>query len=245
MNRLKKTALLTSAFVLTILAVVSVVFVLSPASPLAGLPVGVHLAALAVPVTIAWLTHKTVRALSGNDRWGKVRSLDELRDLMVEFIEGKVTETPWHLGPLEPESTEIRDHLREINRHGFVTDNSQPGGIYTEGKQRAYVSGIVTPGMYVRLREFAHAEGYVFASNPGQQLAPSETIPVTVGEDGRVWTRQAVGVAFPLNDIPLPRGVRRVVEENVTVSLVDVEWGSNRLFDRIAAFLSQKSEVNV
>lgn len=50
----------------------------------------------------------------------------QLWDLFAEFLEGHIPTLPWIEGPLNPETGPIQQKLLKMNRHGFLTINSQP-----------------------------------------------------------------------------------------------------------------------
>ena len=176
-------------------------FVVSDSSPIRVLPVWARATIYLIPaVTLAviWILAPT-RPRRWSARWRRVRSFDDLRDVMVLFIKGKEQRTPWHNGPLAPESASIRDQLLVLNRNGFVTDDSQPGMISAARKQRAYVSGLVHPSMAAALHDFAVTQGFVWAENRGERSYPEKTIPVVEG-DGEVLRIGPVDLAFSLHD---------------------------------------------
>lgn len=103
------------------------------------------------------------------------KTVSDLQQLMIEFLNGKWDETPWYVGNINrhteddnivslctsipntdtdyPDTTLMLPALREINRLGFITTNSQ-GGLYEkyfikdtdetrETKQRSHVVGML------------------------------------------------------------------------------------------------------
>lgn len=72
---------------------------------------------------------------------------------------------PWIEGPLQPESSPIADALLRLNRHGFLTINSQPrvNGLPSHHRvhgwgpgggfvyQKAYVEFLCSPGHFAAL----------------------------------------------------------------------------------------------
>jgi methylenetetrahydrofolate reductase (NADPH) len=58
--------------------------------------------------------------------WGQPKSLREVTDLFVRFLEGKLTSLPWSDTGLASEVNELKADLIDLNKRGFLTINSQP-----------------------------------------------------------------------------------------------------------------------
>ncbi|KAL5047228.1 hypothetical protein BDW71DRAFT_46752 [Aspergillus fruticulosus] len=58
--------------------------------------------------------------------WGEPKSLRDLADVFVRFLEGQLDRLPWSDSPITPETSGIKGALVELNRRGFFTINSQP-----------------------------------------------------------------------------------------------------------------------
>ncbi|BFZ62037.1 methylenetetrahydrofolate reductase (NAD(P)H) met13 [Saitoella coloradoensis] len=58
--------------------------------------------------------------------WGYPTSIGDVGDLFARFCEGKVPQLPWSDSAITEEAASIRDALVKLNRHGFITVNSQP-----------------------------------------------------------------------------------------------------------------------
>lgn len=90
------------------------------------------------------------------DLWD-VDTFDELQDLMLDFLNGDLETTPWHLGPVDDETNLIIYKLKTINDLGFVTTDSQPGicqeitspeGKKWNERQRGYITGFMEKGKF-------------------------------------------------------------------------------------------------
>lgn len=55
-----------------------------------------------------------------------VRSYQDLIDANLAFLSGKLDSTPYHDGPVDPETVPLLGVLRKINQSGFVTITGQP-----------------------------------------------------------------------------------------------------------------------
>lgn len=60
------------------------------------------------------------------EMWGKPASESDVWNVFVRFLSGQVTQLPWCEQALSKESSFIREKLKWINQHGFLTINSQP-----------------------------------------------------------------------------------------------------------------------
>ncbi|KAL4797042.1 methylenetetrahydrofolate reductase-domain-containing protein [Aspergillus venezuelensis] len=58
--------------------------------------------------------------------WGEPKSVRDLTDVFVRFLEGGLDRLPWSDSPITPETNAIKDPLVELNKRGFLTINSQP-----------------------------------------------------------------------------------------------------------------------
>lgn len=58
--------------------------------------------------------------------WGQPRSVKDLSDIFIRFLEGKLDRLPWSDAPITAEADIIKADLIDLNRRGFLTINSQP-----------------------------------------------------------------------------------------------------------------------
>jgi methylenetetrahydrofolate reductase (NADPH) len=97
--------------------------------------------------------------------WGQPKSEEDVRETFVGFVDGHVPQLPWCDTPLAIEAGAIVDNLRWMNRHGFLTINSQPrvngapsddpkvgwGGDDGIVFQKAYLEFFVSPAVWSKL----------------------------------------------------------------------------------------------
>ncbi len=57
-----------------------------------------------------------------------VRSVQELTEQTIAFLQGETAATSYHFGPLLAESGPLVEKLVQLNKLGFITTGSQPGG---------------------------------------------------------------------------------------------------------------------
>jgi hypothetical protein len=155
---------------------------------------------------------------------------------MLDYLDGEIGDTPWHGAPLDPESERILPSLRSLTAAGFLTTNSQPGGIDRWGIQRAYMEGLAEPEVAERLIERARAAGLYVAVNVRQREVDRNGLRYRCvsysWKRGRV-TGTSVGVADQLTAYELPEGVKRVVAGLTTVCITDPAWVTNRMWQRL------------
>ena len=79
--------------------------------------------------------------------WGEPKSIKDLSDIFVRFLEGKLEKLPWSEASITEESDIIKPQLVDLNNRGFLTINSQPAingvrsshPIYGWGPKNGYV----------------------------------------------------------------------------------------------------------
>lgn len=91
--------------------------------------------------------------------WGEPRSLRDVSNLFIRFLEGDLARLPWSDSAITDEATVIKDQLLSLNRRGFLTINSQPAinGVHSSDPiygwgprngwvyQKAYLELLVPP----------------------------------------------------------------------------------------------------
>ena len=91
--------------------------------------------------------------------WGEPKSLHELSQVFIRYIQGELDRLPWSDTPITAEAEALRDDLISMNRRGFFTINSQPAvdgaksshAVYGWGPangfvyQKAYLELLVPP----------------------------------------------------------------------------------------------------
>lgn len=131
-------------------------------------------------------------------QWAAAETFEDVCELSAQFCEGKLHSTPTHLGPRMPETVEIAAELANANRHGFLTDGSQPGR--TQGQdgyyaQRAAVTGLASAETVERLRRLVEGTPLILnvseLATPRRSITPyrgdySKAIVVTRDQDATV-----------------------------------------------------------
>jgi len=86
-------------------------------------------------------------AESRKKAYGEPKVAQDVYDTFVKYLEGKIERLPWNDSALSPESGLIHTPLIRMNKHGFLTINSQPRiNAVSSGDK---VSGWGGPGGYV------------------------------------------------------------------------------------------------
>jgi methylenetetrahydrofolate reductase (NADPH) len=97
--------------------------------------------------------------------WGEPKSIKDIAELFVSYVQGKVESLPWSETKITGEADLIKDDLVNLNRRGLLTINSQPavngirsldpvhgwgpknGYVY----QKAYLEVLVSPELVAEL----------------------------------------------------------------------------------------------
>ena len=93
--------------------------------------------------------------------WGEPKSLREVADLFMRFLDGNLSSLPWSDTGLSTEVCDIKNELLDLNKRGFLTINSQPSvnGVKSSDStygwgpsggycyQKAYLELLVPPSM--------------------------------------------------------------------------------------------------
>lgn len=58
--------------------------------------------------------------------WGEPKSVQDVANLFVRYMQGKLDSLPWSESPITSEADIIKDELVDLNRRGLLTINSQP-----------------------------------------------------------------------------------------------------------------------
>ncbi|EMC93335.1 hypothetical protein BAUCODRAFT_237275 [Baudoinia panamericana UAMH 10762] len=104
--------------------------------------------------------------------WGEPKSLQDIADLFVSYMSGRVETLPWSEAPISMEADVLKDDLINLNSRGLLTINSQPavdgakstdpaygwgprnGYVY----QKAYLEVLVHPAILPTLLERMNAD---------------------------------------------------------------------------------------
>ena len=94
--------------------------------------------------------------------WGEPKSVQDVSDLFVGYMKGKVESLPWSEAPINSEANSLQNDLIDLNSRGLLTINSQPPvdgaksshPVYGWGPpngyvyQKAYLEVLVSPELY-------------------------------------------------------------------------------------------------
>ncbi|KAF7163157.1 hypothetical protein CNMCM5623_008227 [Aspergillus felis] len=58
--------------------------------------------------------------------WGEPKSIRDVTQIFVRYLEGKLDRLPWSDSPISSEANAIKDNLVQLNSRGLLTVNSQP-----------------------------------------------------------------------------------------------------------------------
>lgn len=58
--------------------------------------------------------------------WGEPKSIRDVTQIFVRYLEGKLERLPWSDSPISGEANVIKDSLVQLNSRGLLTVNSQP-----------------------------------------------------------------------------------------------------------------------
>ncbi|PKX98934.1 methylenetetrahydrofolate reductase (NAD(P)H) MET13 [Aspergillus novofumigatus IBT 16806] len=58
--------------------------------------------------------------------WGEPKSIRDVTQIFVRYLEGKLDRLPWSDSPISGEANAIKDNLVQLNGRGLLTVNSQP-----------------------------------------------------------------------------------------------------------------------
>jgi len=97
--------------------------------------------------------------------WGHPKTLRDISNLFVRYINGELSSLPWSDQPITAEADSIKEQLLQLNKRGFLTINSQPAvnGVNSSHKvfgwgpkngyvyQKAYLELLVHPGLLPEL----------------------------------------------------------------------------------------------
>ena len=165
--------------------------------------------------------------MSADERqWKQPLDLPALGELTALWLEGKGW-APWQTGsPPDEETSALVSSLAAMNRHGYLTEFSQPG-VSGDGRQRATVSGFCERDCADRLASLSLAsELIVITHYPGGDS--TYEIPIT-DCDGRTFT---VAAGQPkgtdLWDEIHPH-TAMLIDAAYYVTVLDPQWGQNGL----------------
>jgi len=97
--------------------------------------------------------------------WGEPKSIKDIAEIFVKYLEGGVESLPWSEAPISSEADSIKSDLIALNKRGMLTINSQPAvdgvksshPVYGWGPsngyvyQKAYLELLVSPTLMTQL----------------------------------------------------------------------------------------------
>ncbi len=129
--------------------------------------------------------------------WNGIKSYNDLTNANVAFLEGRMNETPYHGGPLDPETAPLVPRLVQLNKLGFVSTNGQPAEIREtrtmRNEQRSFIDGFMLARHLPRLEAYAKEkirDGYYFIVSSLSTDAPQilfHTFPKRMLEYSTHW----------------------------------------------------------
>ncbi|KAI6879235.1 methylenetetrahydrofolate reductase 2 [Hortaea werneckii] len=150
--------------------------------------------------------------------WGEPTTVQEVAELFVKYMSGKVETLPWSEQPISPESNVLTNDLVNLNSRGLLTINSQPAvdgmksshPVYGWGPnngyvyQKAYLEVLISPSLITELirRMDANADITYYAVNNSGELKTNA--PQDGGPNAVTW-----GV-FPGKEIVQPTIVETI-----------------------------------
>lgn len=177
--------------------------------------------------------------------WYTASSLDEYKSLTKEFLRGQLKSTLWHYGPLEDESKTLVSDLQFINTLGLIPTNSQPGVFWNplhRLQQRAYIEGFTTLEKADRIAQKAQKYSLTVHTKQNSNLATDiYRTPITRSRPGRTYSygpKDSVqSTLYGLQKKSFMSESWAVLESAVTVSIMDLNWGSNRMWKHVIEIL--------
>ncbi|MGO9821958.1 MAG: DUF6919 domain-containing protein [Solirubrobacteraceae bacterium] len=159
-------------------------------------------------------------------RWAEAVTLGQLGELVAEWLEGRIQLDPVLPGTARLEDAATGSRSRPAQSVGFLTDQSQPGGIDGDWAQRAFVTGYCNDGAAERLASVSvRVDLVVLSQYPAGEERPSFEFPVT--RDGNRTHTALFGHDYDWTGIP-PE-VCAVLQDAWYVSACDPVWGRNDL----------------
>jgi hypothetical protein len=178
--------------------------------------------------------------------WASARTLADLGELTAQWLEGAIASVPGYCGGPADETRELIPVLAAVNRAGFVTDCSQPGGSGPGWEQRAAVQGFADPATWIRLWEATEGLPLMRAGQQATRFRVNYRTALPVTRDRRgIVTR--FGAVLPRRDLRdswvgygacHPDAVEAVCGA-WQITLIDHEWGreDSPLWTALAEFV--------
>jgi hypothetical protein len=138
---------------------------------------------------------------------------------------------PSYGGPPDPETTELIPALAAINRHAFVTDDSQPGVPLGDGwAQRAYLDGYCDESTAWMICNGLHGSELIVIAFPPMTAGQGQIV-VTLNDDGEENTWCGIydwtGYLYVYDEVS-PE-LSALVASSWSLQIIDPKWGRNEL----------------
>lgn len=154
---------------------------------------------------------------SNRKKWGEPKSIKDIANLFVRYLEKEIDSLPWSESPLTSEAESIKNDLIDLNKRGLLTINSQPavngvksshpvhgwgppnGYVY----QKAYLELLIPPELFEQIlpRLHSHPDFSYYAISKSGTLQSNVT---SEGPNAVTW-----GV-FPGKEIVQPTIVESI-----------------------------------
>lgn len=170
------------------------------------------------------------------DLFDNAKSIDEIKKLNLDFVEGKMYATNYHLGPLNTETKKIHKEIIKMNKLGFMTVCSQPGFIKGDDMQRGTVCGLIEKNKYEKFRKelFAICDNiYIKITNDNniiELMKPYNKVPE--------WFTVTINNGYPYTHISLNNEPCEsfkkcniypdLVEKYHEIEIIDMKWGRKK-----------------
>lgn len=166
-------------------------------------------------------------------RWRAARTLGDLGELTVQWLEGTLSRTPGYAGTPAPETNALVPVLTAVNRAGFVTHRSQPGGPAGEDgrERRAAVCGFADDQSFSRLMAVVAESGLVITAARAGDADRPPVLPVSRDGHGREHASDggSDGPGILRNGYEQachPRAAA-ALREAWLITVIDPRWGCN------------------
>jgi hypothetical protein len=132
------------------------------------------------------------------ERWATVTTWPELGDAVIDWLHGRITQTPGHGGPPCDETIPLIPALEAANLSGFVTNESQQAGWKdrSDAEWEAYVGGFAPAEVLRRIRYLVEETPLLLTACRGR--VTRITRPGGVGAQARAWPISGPTRARPL-----------------------------------------------
>ena len=110
-------------------------------------------------------------------RWRQAATMADLGELVVDWLNGTVEQTPSHLAPPDPETIPLIPALTAVNRAGFVTENSQLAETREGRSWNTWVAGFASERALRWIREAVDGTPLVLRACRGRAHECGKRLP--------------------------------------------------------------------